>query len=258
MDADAVFKRDRRIVLTALTAITVLTWVHMYQMSPSTALTIDAAVCSAPTGTAWNLQSLLLAFLMWNVMMVGMMIPTASPMILMFATTNRRHRDQNGPFVPTAIFVLGYVIVWTGYSAGATLAQWGMHSASLLTPYTLRTTPAVGGLLLIAAGLFQWSPLKHRCLTQCQTPLSFLMTEWREGTSGALLMGLKHGAYCVGCCWAIMALMFVAGAMNLLWTALLTAFMLVEKVAPARQQIEKLAGIVFVFAGVGMVYSVLV
>lgn len=250
MGVDAVFRRDRAIVLAALLGVTALAWAHLYDMAFQAGLHAHHA---SPLGVAWRAKDLLLAFLMWNVMMAGMMIPTASPMILAFATTNRRFCEQQGPFVPTAFFVLGYLLAWAGYSAVATFAQWALHSASLLTPAAVRTTPLVGGFLLITAGAFQWSALKYNCLTQCRTPLSFLMTEWREGRRGALRMGLKHGAYCVGCCWAIMALMLVAGAMNLLWTALLAAYMLLEKVAPGGQQLGRAAGIAFAAAGAWMV-----
>lgn len=253
MYVEAVFRRDRAIVVAALLGVSALAWVSMYDMASQTALHAHHA---APAG-AWGASDLLLAFTMWNVMMVGMMIPTASPMILTFTTTNRRFREQRGPFVPTTFFVLGYVLVWAGYSIGATLGQWALHSAALLTPASMRTTPLIGGSLLIVAGAFQWSSLKYNCLTHCRSPLSFLLTEWREGKSGALLMGIKHGGYCVGCCWAIMALMFVAGAMNLLWTAVLAIYMLLEKVAPAGQEIGRVAGIVFVAAGIWMVSATL-
>jgi len=255
MNLEVVYRRDRAIVLAAVLAVTGLAWVYMYQMAPSSVSALDGSFCIAPLDTAWTPGNLLVAFVMWVVMMIGMMIPTASPMIVMFATTNRRYRRDQGPFVPTAIFVAGYVIVWAGYGVAATLAQWSLHSASLLAPDELRATPAIGGLLFIVAGLFQWSALKRNCLRHCRTPLSFLMTEWREGARGALFMGLRHGTYCAGCCWAIMALMFVAGAMNLLWTAVLAAFMLIEKVAPARYRIEDLAGVSFLAAGTGMVLS---
>ncbi len=255
MNVDAVFRRDRGIVIAALAAITILAWTHLYAMSPSLAILTDGAFCVTPMVAAWSMSDALIAFFMWNVMMVGMMIPTASPMILMFSTTNRRLRSGEGSLVPTAVFVLGYLLVWSGYSALAVVAQWALHSASLLSPLWLRTTPAIGGLLFITAGVFQWTPWKYACLSHCRTPLSFLMTEWRDGRRGALVMGLKHGAYCAGCCWAIMALMFVAGAMNLLWTAVLAVFMLVEKVAPGGVIIGRTAGVIFIVAGVWMLLA---
>jgi predicted metal-binding membrane protein len=145
------------------------------------------------------------------VMMVAMMTPSAAPMILTFATLNRRRRAQEGPFVPTTVFVLGYLLVWGGFSVVATLAHWGFHTAALLSPMLVSTSPIVGGLLLLAAGLFQWTPLKSTYLRQCRSPLGFIMTEWREGARGALRMGLRHGSYCVGCYWVLMALLWVVG-----------------------------------------------
>jgi len=134
----------------------------------------------------------------------------------------------------------------------ATLAQWGLHSAALLSPMMVSTSPFLGGMLLLAAGLFQWTPLKYACLTHCRSPLSFLMTDWREGHRGALIMGLRHGSYCTGCCWFLMALLFVAGVMNVLWVATITAFVLIEKVAPRGDVVGRVAGVVLVIAGLMM------
>jgi predicted metal-binding membrane protein len=186
---------------------------------------------------------------MWAVMMVAMMTPSAAPMILTFAAVNRRRQAQQGRLVPTAVFVLGYLLVWSGFSIVATLAQWGLHTAALLSPMVVVTSPVVGGLLLIAAGIFQWTPLKSTCLTQCRSPLGFLMTDWREGTWGALVMGLRHGSYCVGCCWVLMALLFVAGVMNLLWVAAIAVLILVEKVLPRGELVSRVAGGAFMLAG---------
>ena len=146
----------------------------------------------------------------------------------------------------------GYLLVWAGFSVLATLAQWGLHRAALLSPMMGSTSPVLGGLLLLAAGLFQWTPLKYACLQHCRSPLSFLMTEWREGHRGALGMGLRHGSYCTGCCWLLMALLFVAGVMNVLWVATITAFVLIEKVAPRGDVVGRVAGVVLVIAGLLM------
>jgi predicted metal-binding membrane protein len=193
---------------------------------------------------------LVLLWVMWAVMMVAMMVPTATVMVLTFATVNRRRRARSGPYAPTAIFLAGYVVVWAGFSVVATLAQWGLHEAALLSPMMVGTSSTLGGLLLLAAGLFQWTPVKRACLTHCRSPLAFLMTEWREGRRGALVMGLRHGMFCTGCCWFLMALLFVAGVMNLLWVAALTAFVLIEKVVPRGEIVGRVAGGVLVVAGV--------
>src|ERR1700690_3554352 len=176
-------------------------------------------------------------------MMVAMMIPSAAPMILTFAMVNRKRREQERPFVPTGIFLLGYLAVWTGFSALAAVAQWILHARALLSPMMVSTSPILGGGLLIAAGIFQWTPLKNACLTHCRSPLGFLMTDWREGRWGALFMGLKHGAYCAGCCWILMALLFVAGVMNLWWIAIIAVLVLLEKVAPKGFGVGKIAGV---------------
>jgi len=137
-------------------------------------------------------------------------------------------------------------------SALAALAQWLLHATALLSPKMVSTSPLFGGLLLFAAGVFQWTPLKNACLTHCRTPLSFLMTDWREGKWGAFFMGLKHGAYCTGCCWFLMALLFVAGVMNVWWIAIITLFVLLEKVVPEGLFVGKLAGVLLVGWGVWM------
>jgi predicted metal-binding membrane protein len=195
-------------------------------------------------------------FLMWAVMMVAMMVPTAAPMILIFANVNRKRQEQERPYVPTAVFLSGYLLVWTGFSVLATLAQWGLHEAALLSPMMVSTSSILGGILLLAAGIFQWTPLKYACLKHCRSPLSFLMTDWREGYRGALIMGLKHGSYCTGCCWFLMALLFVAGVMNLLWVATITAFVLVEKAVPRGDLVGRIAGVALCIAGLIMLVQV--
>jgi predicted metal-binding membrane protein len=181
---------------------------------------------------------------MWAVMMVGMMLPSATPMVLAFATIGGQRTEA--PFTRTALFVLGYVAVWTAYSAVATLAQWGLHAAALLSHARGATSPLLGGAFLLAAGAFQFTRLRDACMSQCRSPVGFLLTQWRPGPWGALIMGVRHGAYCVGCCWVLMSLSLVLGVMNLVWMAVLTAFMLVEKVAPANETVSRAAGLVLV------------
>jgi predicted metal-binding membrane protein len=154
--------------------------------------------------------------------------------------------------VPTAVFLAGYLTVWTAYSAAATLLQGALLEAALVSPMMVSTSPALGGGLLLAAGAFQWTPLKRACLNHCRSPLSVIMTQWREGTKGAFVMGLRHGSYCAGCCWILMALLFVAGVMNLLWVAAIAVFVLVEKAAPQGVWIGRAAGAAMFAAGVLM------
>ena len=200
----------------------------------------------------WSGVELLLLFVMWGVMMVAMMTPSASPMILMFSAMNRRRAERQGPVVRTGLFVVGYLVAWTAYSAAAATAQWVLHGLALVSPMMVSTSPYLGGGLLVAAGIFQWTPLKRACLTQCRSPMGFVMTEWREGPLGALIMGIRHGVYCVGCCWVLMALLFVAGVMNLVWVAAIATFVLVEKVVPAGERVGQVAGVVLVLAGVAL------
>ena len=242
---ETVLKRDRSVVLGGLIGISLVAWAYTGYL----AWDMHHMAIAMPQMQGWGVVDLLLLYLMWAVMMVAMMVPSAAPMILMFVTINRRRREQQQPFVPTAVFLAGYVLVWAGFSAVATLAQWGLHTAALLSPMMMSTSPVLGGILLIAAGLFQWTPLKYACLSRCRSPLGFLMTEWRDGMRGALHMGLKHGAYCLGCCWMLMALLFVAGVMNLLWVAAIAAFVLVEKVVPRGELVGRVAGGVLVVAG---------
>ena len=200
----------------------------------------------------WNATTALLTFVMWAVMMVAMMVPSAAPMILTFLGLNRQRQAAARPLMPLGIFLLGYLAVWTAYSAVATTAQWSLHQAALLSSMMAATSPALSAGLLLAAGVFQWTPLKRACLNGCRSPLSFLLSEWREGSAGAFIMGLRHGAYCVGCCWVLMALLFVAGVMNLLWVAAISFFVMAEKALPKGQWIARAAGAVLVTAGIAM------
>jgi predicted metal-binding membrane protein len=250
---ESVLKRDRLIVGAGLAGVAALGWAYILYL----AWTVPAMDMGADAGMArmhlWGATELALAFVMWAVMMVAMMVPSATPMILTFAAINRVRRAHQRPFVSTGVFLVGYVAVWGGFSLAAALAQGGLHGASLLVPGTSSAIPYVGGALLVAAGVFQWSRLKYVCLTACRTPANFLASEWREGTGGALVMGLRHGVYCLGCCWLLMALLFVLGVMNLLWVAALAAFVLAEKVAPGGIWISRVTGVVLAAWGVWVV-----
>jgi predicted metal-binding membrane protein len=170
-------------------------------------------------------------------------------MILLFSKVQRKRREERSPHVPTAIFVAGYLAVWSLFSAGATLAQGGLQAAMLLSESTSLASPVVGGLVLMAAGAFQWTPLKDACLTRCASPLGFIMTQWREGPAGALRMGLSHGLYCLGCCALLMAILFVTGVMNLAWVAGVASFVLLEKALPGRRWPSRLGGALLLLWG---------
>ena len=238
---------DRAIVAAGLLGVAGLGWLYIVRLGREMAVMADMAM-AMPQMTPWDLADFVLTFLMWAVMMVAMMVPSASPMILTFATINRKRLVDEPPLIRTGLFLVGYLLVWAGYSLLAALGQWGLHAAALITP-AMAVTPWLGGVLLVAAGIYQFTPLKDVCLSRCQSPFGFILTQWREGAAGALVMGLRHGAFCVGCCWVLMALLFVAGVMNLLWVAAIAAFVLLEKVAPLGRVVSRFAGAVLILWG---------
>ena len=253
--AGVVLKRDRIIVLCGLAALVALSWAYIsYLARDMRNMDMEMAM---PQTQAWGVADFALMFVMWAVMMVAMMTPSAAPMILTFAGANRRRRERQSPYTPTAVFLSGYLVVWASFSVLATAAQWGLHAASLLSPMMASTSSILGGVLLLAAGIYQWTPLKYACLRHCRSPLGFILNEWREGTWGAFLMGLKHGGYCVGCCWFLMVLLFVAGVMNLLWVAAIAGFVLLEKVVPAGYLVGRIAGVMLVGWGALVISGVL-
>jgi predicted metal-binding membrane protein len=243
-------RRDRIVVLSGLALIVALAWAYVSSLAPDMQNVEMATEMAMPQMQAWGVTDFALTFVMWAVMMVAMMTPSAAPMILMFAGINRRRQEQQAPYVPTSVFLVGYLVVWAAFSVLATAAQWGLHTASLLSSIMVSTTPVLGGILLLVAGIYQLTPLKHACLSKCRSPLGFVLNEWREGRWGAFLMGLKHGRYCTGCCWSLMALLFVAGVMNLLWVAVIAGFVLLEKVAPGGRRMGQAAGVLMVAGGV--------
>ena len=224
-------RRDRFYILAALLGVTAIAWIYLIRMASmmdSMPMTVMEAMQIRP----WSAQDFWLMFVMWAVMMVGMMVPTAIPMTLIYAAVAKKAASQGTSLAPTGIFVTGYVLVWTAFSAVATLAQWGLDQASLLTPMMASASPTLGAALLIVAGIYQMSPAKNACLDHCRTPAHFISQHWRPGLLGAVTMGTRHGAYCLGCCWALMGLLFFGGVMNLAWIAAITLFVLAEKILP--------------------------
>jgi predicted metal-binding membrane protein len=193
----------------------------------------------------WIWANWLAVFVMWAVMMAAMMLPTAMPMVSVFGSLNK----NQGENTRTIAFVAGYLVLWTVFAAAATAAQWVLQSRGLLSPMIVSISPVLSGALMMIAGAFQFSPLKQACLRACRSPLGFLLTDWRGGLSGAVRMGVRHGLYCLGCCWALMALLFVGGVMNLLWIAALTLLVAVEKLAPRGDLLAKALGALMIGAG---------
>ncbi|MDE2195973.1 MAG: DUF2182 domain-containing protein [Gammaproteobacteria bacterium] len=203
---------------------------------------MDLVGMAMPGIHAWGVWDLTLVFIMWTAMMTGMMVPSVSPVVLLFARIQRERRAHGQVYIASWLFLLGYLIVWTGFSLAATLVQWGLHAAMLISPAMVGTSPLLGGAVLIAVGIYQWTPAKHACLARCRSPLAFPLNDWRDGSGGALAMGLRHGLYCTGCCWLLMLVLFVVGVMNLLWIALLTVFVLLEKALPRGLWISRVSG----------------
>ena len=243
---EATLRRDRAVVAAGLLGLAVLAWVYVARMAaamPSGMMPMPGMAAGGDPGLAWLAG-------MWAVMMVAMMLPSAAPTILLFASVSRRRRLLGQPAIPVLVFTLGSLLVWTGSAAGAASAQWKLHHMALLSPALKSASPLLAGGLLVAAGVYQWLPVKGACLSQCRSPLGFFAAEWREGTRGALLMGMRHGSFCVGCCWLLMALLFVAGVMNLLWVATIAGFVLLEKLVPGGARLGRAAGVFLILWGV--------
>ena len=199
----------------------------------------------------WDVPHLLLLWMMWAVMMVGMMLPSASSMLLLYGVVARRSVQAVAALHIYAL-AAGYVTIWAVFSLGATALQRWLASRFLVSPMMETTSTAVGAALLVLAGGYQLTPLKLACLRTCRSPLGFLMSRWRAGPAGAFRMGLDHGAYCVGCCWALMLLLFVGGVMNLTVILALTLFVAFEKLAPFGMQSARISGVLLMVAGLWM------
>ena len=245
--------RDRLPVLAALAGLTALSWAYLALMASGMQGDPHGAVPGMAHGAMhpapWTAAHFAMMLGMWAVMMVGMMLPAAAPMVLFFATFSRRSREQGHAVAPVGAFVSGYVAVWSAFALAATTLQWGLDRAALLSPHMAAISPVLGGAILIAAGLYQWTPLKDACLGLCRSPVAFVMGHWRAGTGGAFRMGAEHGAFCVGCCWALMGLLFVGGVMDLLWVAAITFAVLAEKLAPKGGWIARATGAALMLGG---------
>ena len=287
---EAVLQRDRVVVIIGLVTVIVLAWVYIllgagmgmsaFDMTTMSMLGASSGVEMPSHGSAipgqqgsenmmrmahtammqpasWTLGYAVLMFGMWWVMMIAMMLPSASPMVLLFARVNRNQQAKGAPFVPTSVFAGGYLVVWGAFSILATGAQWGLEQVGLLSSMMISTSGVFAGILLLIAGVYQLTPLKHACLKHCRSPLQFIMHHWRGGTGGAFRMGFDHGAFCLGCCWFLMALLFVGGVMNLYWIVGLAVFVLLEKTIPMGHWLGSLTGIGLMLWGVGLLAGAL-
>jgi predicted metal-binding membrane protein len=261
---EAVLRHDRAIVAGALFLLAGLAWAYMlwlaadmdmggmdmsgFRMIPS------GMALVVPTTAPWNATEFAFVFVMWAVMMVGMMTPSATLMILIYARVGRQAAQQGKPLAPSSWFAGGYLLAWVGFALVATFAQWALERGSWLTPKMAAASGILSGIVLILAGLYQWTPLKDACLRQCRTPLQFIQQYggFRPDAFGSLVLGARHGAYCIGCCWVLMAILFVGGVMNVLWIVAVTIFVSVEKMVPVGRVISRVTGVGLFAGGVWM------
>ena len=278
-DLESVLRRDRLVVVIALVAVIVLSWVYVLAGAGMGMSAFEMTRMTQPVGVidstqpsvqgmsmggtavggtmvtgAWTVGYAVVIFFMWWVMMFGMMLPSAAPLLLLFARMMRKEKDKGAPYVPTGVFALGYVIMWAAFSAIATGAQWGLEASGLLSGIMVGTSAVLGAGLLIAAGVWQLTPWKNACLRHCRSPIGFLSAHWRPGRIGAFRMGLVHGAFCLGCCWFLMALLFYGGVMNLYWIIGLALYILIEKLLPAGARIGQLTGVILIAWGATLLF----
>ncbi len=241
---------DRTAAVVLLVLLPVLSWAWIVTMARDMYGPMTGASAWMMT-SHWDVLHLLLLWAMWAVMMTGMMLPSAAPLILLYGAAARQ---SSQPTARRQMYALaaGYLAGWSAFSLGATLLQRGLASLLLLSPMMEAADPRVSAVLLVVAGGYQWTPLKLACLRECQSPLGFLMGRWRSGSSGAFRMGLEHGAYCVGCCWALMLLLFAGGVMNIVVIAGLTVLVAFEKLAPLGRHGARVAGGLMIAAGLWM------
>ncbi len=259
---EAVLRRDRAVVSVSLAAIAALAWGYLLWLSANMDMGPDPAMPSmnmpgmlAPEYRPWTVGAFAFTFAMWAVMMIGMMTPSAAPMVLIYAAVGRQATAQGKPFAATIWFLSGYFLVWVGFALLATGAQFALTQAALLDPAMATSSRLFGGIVLIAAGIYEWTPVKNACLAQCQSPLMFIQQHggFRRDPTGAVSLGLRHGAYCVGCCWMLMALLFVGGVMNVFWIAAISAVVVVEKVLPVGRLFTRTAGLALIAAGAWLI-----
>jgi predicted metal-binding membrane protein len=263
----AVLRRDRAIVAACLFALIISAWAYVWWLAADMQMDgMDMArFRMIPSGgglmmpviAPWQPIEFVFVFIMWAVMMIGMMAPSIAPLVLIYARVGRQATAQQKPFAATAWLASGYLLAWISFSVVATVAQWTIEREGLLTSAMASSDNIFGGLTLIAVGLYQWTPLKNACLRQCQAPLQFIQRHggFRGDVVGSLVLGASHGIYCVGCCWVLMALLFVGGVMNVLWIAAIMVFVLIEKVVPTGRLISRVSGAVLLATGMWMIMS---
>jgi predicted metal-binding membrane protein len=246
-------RRERWLVLCALLLITALSLGYTYWLATG----FDMSGMMSPTFVPWSLDYFLFMLAMWIVMMIGMMTPSVAPTVLLYAGFASRSASQGHVFPGAGWFVAGYLLAWSAFAIVATLLQWLLEWLALITPMMAGTSHGVGGAMLIAAGVYQWLPVKQACLASCRSPLSFIQRRggFPARPTGAVGLGAAHGLYCIGCCWMLMLLLFAFGVMNLVWIAGLMVFVLMEKVVPYPGIFSRAAGAAAVAAGLALVFD---
>jgi predicted metal-binding membrane protein len=249
--AEAANPQSLAIVGAGIAVALTVSWAYVVYMVWGMAhMDVSAHWLLMPRMDNWHGVDVLLVFVMWAIMMAAMMLPSAVPMLLLLGRTNQVRYSRRRANLATGVFALGYLTVWAGFSLLATLAQWGLLTARLVSPMMESLSPVFSSVLLLAAGGYQFTPFKHACLSRCRSPLSFLMTDWRDGLQGSFFMGLRQGAYCTGCCWLLMALLFAFGVMNLIWIAALSLLVLLEKLLQRQRWFSYLTGGILLVWGV--------
>jgi predicted metal-binding membrane protein len=248
-----VLERERRITTAALLLVAAAAWSFVLAGAGMPDMGgMDPNMVMAPQ--PWSPGYAALIFLMWWIMMAAMMLPSAAPAILLYDLVARRTRAGGGG--ASFAFASGYLLVWGGFSLAAALLHWGLDQSGLLTMAMAAASPALGGAVLIAAGLWQLTPIKRACLVRCQSPIQFLSHRWRRGRFGSVRMGVEHGLYCLGCCWAMMGLLFYGGVMNPAWIGGLALYVLVEKTVPAGHWLSRAFGWALLLIGAGALVAV--
>ena len=227
------------LILTSLAGWVFLAWAALDMTNP-------LAMLMMPMSSLWSAANIIAIFIMWSLMMMAMMLPSAAPMILTFVGLSRQNRMK----FSTISFTGAYLVIWIIFSIGSVIIHWFLQHTGLMSAKMVTSSELLSGILLITVGVLQFSPLKKSCLKHCRSPISFLMTDWRKGIKGAWIMGFRHGWYCLGCCYALMLLLFVGGVMNLAWVAALTLAVAIEKMLPRGESIAKFLGGALILAGV--------
>lgn len=238
-------RHDRLVVAIGIATVVAFSWGYLLAGAG-----IDMSMADMPMDPEpWSLAQASLMLAMWWVMMIAMMVPSAAPVILLFAVIKRRQAATENPVIASWLFLAGYLVIWAGLSLIAVSAQWTLEQSGLLSGMMASTSSLLAGSILMAAGLYQFTPIKRACLRYCQSPVLFLSQYWKPGAVGALRMGFRHGSYCVGCCWFLMALLFVVGVMNLAWIAAVAIYVALEKLLPHSQWVSRAAGVVLIVSG---------